>query len=418
MQTKKTDENYNVSSLKSKTSNSAQNMSKKKVILMGVGTGVVGACVVGYWLLHKDIPMAQKIKSIEQMMTPAPKSPAITQNMPPPPPLVMPPPPPSHMEMPPPPPPSHMEMPAPPPKVQHHPVVPAVPAHVVQNKQKKSVAKEKAKDNFNFFDEEVNLSKPQKMPPPVVNRPQIGSKKTYAYSAMTSGPVVTSRPHAHVIVSRDAHFKSVYVMGETDKDGEFRITNPPPGIIYWKVSGNNKVNKIIVAEPESTALKLNIPAELKIGDSFTWSGNKNVGYYKLEISTDPSFADNVRTYSMKTTTMNSFIVGTGNWFVRLGGLNIKSGAFDYTNVTPVSVVNLNNIAPKLKNNMSMNPKVNSQNLNESYLSPSSSNYSEIPSVPSFTRSPSPQSIETSTMTSENDFEPQDKFSTTAIHSKS
>ena len=59
MQTKKTDENYNVSSLKSKTSNSAQNMSKKKVILMGVGTGVVGACVVGYWLLHKDIPMSQ-----------------------------------------------------------------------------------------------------------------------------------------------------------------------------------------------------------------------------------------------------------------------------------------------------------------------------------------------------------------------
>jgi hypothetical protein len=385
MQNKKTEENFNVSNMKNKGGGTTP--SQKKVIVLGVGTGLVGACILGYWLLHKNEPIQQKMKNIEHFIAghdnknsaPAPVKEMKETPKPPPAPA----PAPVAKKEPPPLPtaPVMMEEEKPEPMVSaHKPKVPAIPIlskqkidpnkqhrfeiPVSQRKAKEMIkqdnhgglitkVKEKVKSKlpkkqskvadeleddlaFSMKEKEFFRKKSKKMAPMAADR--VVTETSVNYSAMSSGPLISTKPNAGVIVSRDPYFNSTYLQGKTNKLGEFRISSPPPGAIYWKLEGTNKVNKININSPESTNVKFSVPAEMTVGRMLSWSGNSNVSYFKIEVASDLNFSSQLHIYTTKSTEMNTKIIGPGNWFIRIGAMNLKSGSFEFTPATPLTIL--------------------------------------------------------------------------------
>ena len=159
----------------------------------------------------------------------------------------------------------------------------------------------------------------------------------YAYNALSPGPIVFAPAGSKIEISRDKYFKSIYSRGTATKFGEYRITNPPPGSIYWRIVGNSKINKIVIYEPQSIAMQIKIPKNLYLGDNITWSGNDNASYYTIDISDDPNFTNTLKTFSTTEKEMNTNIIGKGYWFMRISAMNMHKGTFDYSPIVPLLI---------------------------------------------------------------------------------
>ena len=306
MQLKKPDSNESKSNgypANTNASSYGDDVVKKKIITYGVLTGVVGAAAIGSWVwyhgAHLPTKTDQIVKEAPQQMQLAPP-PKMEQR-------VMPPP-----EM-------HPMAQPPPPKVAEE--VDNLDEPVVN----KSFAPPKPMQDENPTTSNKNLVHDEVNP------------LVYQYNAINSGPEIYAPAGATIEVSRRVNFRTIYVRGKTDKSGEFRITNPPPGMIYWRVKGLDDVHKISISAPESTNLELTIPATVNLGDSIAWKSNANASFYKIEISNDINFSGTVRTFSTKESSMNTALIGAGIWFVRLAALNLQSGSFDYSQITPMTV---------------------------------------------------------------------------------
>lgn len=348
MQLKKPDENSPASEYLPKQpskSSHDQDIVRKKVSFLGVGAGIVVAALLGSWLWNHEEPhslLEKKLMEAENKLTGADKSADDTEkdkvtqentfeeNKP-------------VVES------APVAESLPQPKEEVNKAITAAPqlSNPVETKQNvqpatnslnhtKSINNEK-----NTADEEDDFT-----PPPLLKQSAKPTSKSvselppqmYQYNVLNAGPVISAAQGASIDVSRDAHFKSIYVRGKTDQFGEFRITNPPPGIIYWRVKGENAIHKIIISPPTSAKVDLKIPNTLNLEDTISWTANADASFYKLEVAADSSFVNSLKEFSTTETSIKASVMGVGTWFIRVASLNLKSGTFDYSPVNKVTVL--------------------------------------------------------------------------------
>ncbi len=163
-----------------------------------------------------------------------------------------------------------------------------------------------------------------------------GNVTTWDYNEELGGPTLSVNPGAMIEVSRRADFANTYVYGPAT-DGNFRIPNPPPGVVYWREQGSQTVNEIQVNPPPALGVSFSAPANLTAGETLSWSSAGAAAYYRVEFSTDPSFQNIAAAVSTTGTQAVIDGLGAGTYYVRVGGLNTAAGRFEYSQGSSVTI---------------------------------------------------------------------------------
>jgi hypothetical protein len=151
---------------------------------------------------------------------------------------------------------------------------------------------------------------------------------SYDYNIQGGGPVLQVAAQKKILVSRDPHFKVLYLAGRSNAQGNYRISTPPPGDIYWKEEGSQKISKIIVHPPFSRAVDAKVPAKLFLTDKLQWSFQDKVSFYRVEAAGDLKFTNRVKVFSTKKQSLSAEAFGEGQWFVKISALNLTTGSWD------------------------------------------------------------------------------------------
>lgn len=164
-----------------------------------------------------------------------------------------------------------------------------------------------------------------------------GDTTTYDYNEEMGGPVVSATAGSVIEVARRADFADAYVLGSVGSSGQFRIPNPPPGAIYWRIQGTQGSNQITVNPPAGLGINFAAPASISEGTQLSWSSSGPVAYYRVEFSTDQSFSSLAHVISTSQSAVGVTGVAAGSYFVRLGGFNRASGKWEYSAGSSVTV---------------------------------------------------------------------------------
>lgn len=214
-----------------------------------------------------------------------------------------------------------------------------------------------------LFSGEDSASQDVKVEPPVVAQPQVAEEApavaedelaedeewveeetettvmgdtTVSYDARQGGIVVNATDGATIEVSRSADFSDTYVRGVA-RGGRFQIPLPPPGQIYWREQGSADAYLITVTPPPSLGLSFSPPQSMTADTEMSWSASGPASYYKIEFATDDTFSNIVSVMATSQTAAAPTDVTAGKYFVRVGGLNLASGKWEYTRASNVSV---------------------------------------------------------------------------------
>lgn len=163
------------------------------------------------------------------------------------------------------------------------------------------------------------------------------SSNTYTYNEVGGGPLVSAPAGTAIEVSRVQDFSVMYMTGTTNAAGQLRIPNPPPGKVFWRVAGKPEVSEITVSAPPKLNIGMKLGASIGATETLSWSASGNVGHYRLEFSGEPSFGSVAHSFSTNKKSLTLSGVNPGNYFVRLGGLNVASGRWEYTRASSVEV---------------------------------------------------------------------------------
>ncbi len=158
----------------------------------------------------------------------------------------------------------------------------------------------------------------------------------YNYDILDGGPVLNIPLKRKVYVSRDPNFKKMYLNGTSDSSGKYRISIPPPGDIYWK-DENDKIHKMTITPPESSAILADIPEQLKLKDSIKWNASGKISFYRIEIASDLEFLNRVKVFSTVKTSFSVQNIGRGRWYLKISALNLQSGTWDSTKIFPINI---------------------------------------------------------------------------------
>jgi hypothetical protein len=164
-----------------------------------------------------------------------------------------------------------------------------------------------------------------------------GSASTYAYNEMGGGPMVQASPGTAIEVSRKQDFSEMYMTGTVNASGQLRIPNPPPGQIYWRVAGKPEVTEITVTAPPKLNLAMKVGASIGASETLQWSSNGEVAHYRLELSSDANFSSIAHSFSTNKSQLALSGVNPGNYFIRVGGLNVAAGRWEFTRGSAVEV---------------------------------------------------------------------------------
>ncbi len=159
---------------------------------------------------------------------------------------------------------------------------------------------------------------------------------SYNYDIQDGGPIVEVPSLKKIMVSRDPGFNKLYLNGNSNNSGKYRISIPPPGDIYWKEEGKAP-HKITINPPTSSGIQADFPAQVKMTDNLTWSAKGKVSFYRVEVANDPDFLNRVKVFSTNKTTFPVESIGQGKWFLRVSALNLQSGSWDSTKIFPINV---------------------------------------------------------------------------------
>jgi hypothetical protein len=165
----------------------------------------------------------------------------------------------------------------------------------------------------------------------------VSGSSSYSYDDRKGGPIVTASAGATIEVSLEQGFGTMYVTGKANESGKFQITNPPPGKIYWRVSGTTSVAEITVNPPPALSLDFTAPPEIAADGTLSWSASGPVSYFKLEFAPDAAFSTISSTVSTKENQAAIKNVAPGKHFVRLGGFNLAAGKWEYSPASQTSV---------------------------------------------------------------------------------
>lgn len=160
--------------------------------------------------------------------------------------------------------------------------------------------------------------------------PQVGDTSSWRYDETKGGPVVDAKAGAVVEVSRSADFSAVYVSGSA-KNGRFRIPNPPPGEIFWREQGSQSAHKISVSEAPKLQFNFSSPGTVAADGQLSWdaSGAK-VAFYRVEFSSDASFASPSFVVSTSKNSAAISGVSAGKYYVRIAGYNEQAGQWQFS----------------------------------------------------------------------------------------
>lgn len=183
------------------------------------------------------------------------------------------------------------------------------------------------------------------IPPPFINPKnevaiadvkEANGPTVYNYDILDGGPILNIPLKRKVYVSRDPNFKKMYLNGTSDSSGKYRISIPPPGDIYWK-DENDKIHKMTITPPESSAILADIPEHLKLKDSIKWNASGKVSFYRIEIASDLDFLNRVKVFSTVKTSFPVQNIGRGRWYLKISALNLQSGTWDSTKIFPINI---------------------------------------------------------------------------------
>ncbi|APJ03431.1 hypothetical protein [Silvanigrella aquatica] len=297
---------------------------KRKLILTGItaGVAVAGATAAGLLFLGPYSPFGGKSPEKQDNIIPNPT------------------PTPPHVED------KSAVQVTPPPVVAEpsHPAVVAAPAprvkeHVVQ-KPVESAPTPSAPSIIAVVPppavDSIEKPKKQKAPKPLIAPTESSGPLSYNYDIQDGGPIVQLPSQKKILVSRDPRFNKIYLNGNSSATGQYRISIPPPGDIYWKEAGK-PAHKITILPPTSSGLRADFPPQMKINDSLTWSATGKVSFYRIEVASDQEFLNRVKVYSTTKTTFPVGNIGLGKWFIRISSLNLQSGTWDSTKVYPINI---------------------------------------------------------------------------------
>jgi hypothetical protein len=159
---------------------------------------------------------------------------------------------------------------------------------------------------------------------------------SYNYDIQDGGPILEVPSQKKVTVSRDPRFNKIYLNGNSNNSGKYRISIPPPGDIYWKEEGKAS-HKITINPPTSSGIRADFPGQLKMNETLNWSATGKVSFYRVEIASDADFLNRVKVFSTSKTSFPVESIGQGKWFLRISALNLQSGSWDSSRVFPINV---------------------------------------------------------------------------------
>jgi hypothetical protein len=163
------------------------------------------------------------------------------------------------------------------------------------------------------------------------------SSATYQYSEVGGGPIVTASAGTSIEVSRSSDFSVMYISGVVGPSGQLRIPNPPPGKVYWRVAGQSESTEITVLPPPKLNIGMRIGASIAANEMLQWSADGDVGHYRVEFAGEPSFGNVIHSLSTNQNQVALSGIEPGNYFIRVGGLNVASGRWEYTRGSSVEV---------------------------------------------------------------------------------
>jgi hypothetical protein len=164
-----------------------------------------------------------------------------------------------------------------------------------------------------------------------------GSASTYAYNEVGGGPIVQATAGTSIEVSRKQDFSEMYMTGTANASGQLRIPNPPPGKVYWRVAGKPDVTEITIQPAPKLNIAMKLGASIAASETLSWSAEGDVAHFRLEFATDASFASVAHSFSTNKSQLALSGVNPGNYFVRVGGLNVAAGRWEYTRGSAVEV---------------------------------------------------------------------------------
>lgn len=169
----------------------------------------------------------------------------------------------------------------------------------------------------------------------VVSAPS--SSGSYKYNEVGGGPLVSAPAGTAIEVSRMQDFSVMYMTGTTNAAGQLRIPNPPPGKVYWREAGKPEVSEIAIAPPAKLNIGLQIGASIGASETMQWTADGEVAHFRLEFAGEPSFGSLAHSFSTNKKELTLSGVNPGNYFVRVGGLNVASGRWEYTRGSSVEI---------------------------------------------------------------------------------
>lgn len=163
------------------------------------------------------------------------------------------------------------------------------------------------------------------------------SSGSYTYNEIGGGPIVQAAAGTPIEVSRKQDFSVMYMTGTTNSSGQLRIPNPPPGKVYWRVAGKPEVTEIAIAAAPKLNIAMKVGASIGASETLQWSAEGSAAHFRLEFASDASFANVAHSFSTSKNQVALSGVGPGNYFVRVGGLNVAAGRWEFTRGSSVEV---------------------------------------------------------------------------------
>lgn len=163
------------------------------------------------------------------------------------------------------------------------------------------------------------------------------NKQFYRYDAADGGPVLYACANILVETSLDADFKSFYINGHADEKGRFKVSNPPPGTLYWRVDGDSEAHKLVILDAQPLRIKVQPTLNLKQGDRISWNADENASFYRVEVFSEASLVSRTKMFSTKNTSIDPKLLGAEHAFIRVGALNLKRGVMEFTEIQEVSL---------------------------------------------------------------------------------
>jgi hypothetical protein len=171
----------------------------------------------------------------------------------------------------------------------------------------------------------------------LVSAPAPSATGNYAYNEKGGGPLVSAAAGTAIEVSRSNDFSVMYMTGTTNAAGQLRIPNPPPGKVYWRVAGKPEVSEITILPAAKLNIGMQVGASVAATDTLQWTADDEAAHYRLEFAGDPSFGSISYSFSTNKKQVALSGVAPGNYFVRVGGLNVASGRWEFTRGSAVEV---------------------------------------------------------------------------------